>query len=68
MDRAERNREREKAWKFFSDLDTGAKWTIGDHLVLGTFNWKDWGLPGKPSLAFLSELDRLRMLWEDGQE
>lgn len=60
-------KEREKAKRFFDALDTSARMDLGDALVLGTFDWHEWGLRTKPSSAFLNHVDYLRILWMFGE-
>jgi hypothetical protein len=53
------------------DRAAGARWVrglsrsevfeLGDDLVLGSFDWRAWNLPAKPSPAFLSGADQARM-------
>lgn len=56
--------EREKAKRFWDSLDSQSRGEIGDQLVLGTFDWRDWGFERKPTRSFLTWLDYYRMLWE----
>ncbi len=63
----DRRKEREKAEKFWKSLSDAEKWEIGDQLVLGSFDWRDW-LNRPPSRVFLNEVDYLRMNWESGRE
>lgn len=56
--------ERERARRFFEALTTDQRWELGDALVLGGFDWQEWGLHAKPSSAFLNAVDYWRMLWE----
>lgn len=67
MDVRERMREEEKARAFWNGLDDACRWLLGDALVLGTFDWTEWGLNSKPSSTFLNALDHERMLWEQEQ-
>jgi hypothetical protein len=60
----QRQREREKAKEFWECLSPSERWGLGDQLVLGSFDWMDWGFTKRPSGAFLDEVDYLRMLWE----
>lgn len=53
----------EAARKFWNGLDNAARWQLGDDLVLGEFDWRDW-FDKKPEPAFMNELDQLRMHWE----
>lgn len=55
--------DRVKAKTFWHGLRDADRAEIGDQLVLGTFDWRDW-FPSKPSAAFMNELDRQRILWE----
>lgn len=53
------------------DRAAGARWVrglsrsevfdLGDDLVLGSFDWRAWNLPAKPSPAFLTGADQARM-------
>ena len=55
-----------RAWEaraFWKSLSTHDRWELGDQLVLGSFDWRDW-MDRKPSAAFLNELDAERMYWE----
>lgn len=63
MKKTKTQREREDARSFWKGLSNTSRWLIGDQLVLGDFDWRDW-LSSKPSRAFLDELDQERMLWE----
>lgn len=56
--------EREKAKRFWDGLDDQSRGAIGDDLVLGTFDWRDWGFERKPTQSFLTWLDYYRTLWE----
>jgi hypothetical protein len=56
--------EREKAKRFWDGLDNQSRGEIGDQLVLGTFDWLDWGFERKPTRSFLTWLDYYRTLWE----
>lgn len=51
--------------EWFRNLPIDLKWEIGDQLVLGSFDWREWSFPKKPSDAFLNGVDIERMLWED---
>lgn len=59
----DRMREREKAKRFFASLSRHDKCELGDALVLGGFDWREW-LRSKPTRTFLNELDEQRILWE----
>ena len=56
--------DREKGRKFFRALDNKLKDQIGDDLVLGTFDWRDWDFEEKPSAALLNGIEEERLLWE----
>lgn len=60
----QRQRERDKAKRWWDQLSTAERNDLGDDLVLGSFNWKDWGLRRSPSSVFLNEVDELRIHWE----
>jgi hypothetical protein len=57
---------RRSAERFWDSLTPVEKWQLGDDLVLGAFDWRDW-LSSPPPIGFLSIVDHLRLLWEDGQ-
>jgi hypothetical protein len=59
-----RRHEKERAAEFWRGLDSSERFELGDQLVLGTFNWREWGLPTLPGSVFLNHVDYLRMLWE----
>ena len=59
----DRMREREKAKRFFASLSRHDRFELGDALVLGSFDWREW-LHSKPTRTFLDELDEQRILWE----
>jgi hypothetical protein len=63
----ERNRERSKAKTWWSSLSRVEKWAIGDDLVWGTFDWREWGFSRKPTSAFMNAVDYERTLWEQLQ-
>ena len=56
-------REREKANRWFQDLDNWQKWELGDQLVLGEFDWREW-FEAKPSATFMNAIDSARINWE----
>jgi len=56
-------RDREAAREFWEGLDSASRWTLGDALVLGDFDWRDW-FTSKPTRVFLDELDQTRIHWE----
>ena len=55
---------REKARKFVRGLSRQQLGELGDALVLGEFDWRDW-LPEKPSGALLRAIDEERILAEE---
>jgi len=59
---------RKAARKFFSGLSVAERWDLGDALVLGGFDWREWGFRKKPSGVFMREVDYQRMLWESSLE
>ena len=59
-----RDRARNAAKRFWDSLDNHARWQLGDDLVLGALDWRDW-LDSKPLPGFWSEVDQLRMFWEE---
>ena len=61
------NEEHAAGAAFFDKLDRFAKGEIGDALVLGEFDWREW-LTKKPSAAFLNGIDSRRILWEMSNE
>lgn len=63
MDIRQTAREKEKARKFWARLGSWERGELGNQLVLGDFDWRDW-LDKKPSRVFLDEVDRERILWE----
>ena len=63
-DRAEEQREREKAKAWWDQLSPAERHDLGDELVLGAFDWTTWGFSKAPSSTFLNEVDDLRMHWE----
>lgn len=57
-------REKDKARKWWDALPREHRGTLGDELVLGEFDWRDWGFESRPSKVFMNEVDYLRILWE----
>ena len=57
-------KERAEGRKWFENLTDQQRWDLGDALVLGTFDYRDWGLERQPTSAFMGEVDYRRMLWE----
>ena len=61
----QKQRERQKARKFWGGLSTAGRWDVGDALVLaGTLDWLDYDME-RPSPEFVAELDRIRIQWEE---
>lgn len=56
--------ERDRARRWWNELDRAQRFELGDALVLGTFDWREWGFSSPPTAAFLNELDYQRTLWE----
>lgn len=61
-----RGGEKEKARKFWARLGSWERGELGNQLVLGDLDWRDW-FDKKPSRAFWDEVDELRMAWEAEQ-
>ncbi len=59
---AQHERARGRAW--FGTLRTDERNDLGDALVLGGFDWRDWGFDRAPSGAFLGGADDARIDWE----
>lgn len=59
----ERSAVERKAKKFWESLSSSDRFELGDQLVLGDLNWRDW-LHAKPSPGFWNAVDALRMNWE----
>ena len=51
--------------KFWNSLSEDEKNQLGDELVFGSFDWRDW-LENKPTERDLNMLDRMRIDWEIG--
>lgn len=62
---ASRRTDSASADRFWNGLDASQRLEIGDALVLGTFDWREWGLTSKPSAVFLDRVDYQRILWEE---
>jgi hypothetical protein len=60
-----RRREERNAKEFWDHLSTAERWTLGDHLVWGCFDYDAWGFDSEPSSTFMNALDRIRINWED---
>lgn len=64
MTPAQRRADHAAGADWFKTLDTSARWDLGDALVLGDFEWFDWGFERKPSPAFMNGVEDARSLWE----
>lgn len=64
----QRRRDETQGKDWFNSLSYDEKWELGDALVLGDFDWRDyaerWGWSRKPSGAFLRGADNARIHWE----
>jgi hypothetical protein len=60
-----RSSDRAAARKFWKSLSTTDRWEIGDQLVLGDLDYEWWFGERRPSAAFLDELDKERLYWEE---
>jgi hypothetical protein len=60
----QRQRQRARARAWWASLNDAQRHQLGDELVLGCWEWIDWGFERAPSPTFLDEVDRLRMNWE----
>jgi len=56
----------EVARQLFDQLSPAERWELGDALVLGTFDWREWSEEPLPP-GTTAELDYIRMHWEDEQ-
>lgn len=52
-----------EARRWFTELTDIQKGELGDQLVLGTFDWRDW-FDTRPPKGFMAEVDRERLRWE----
>lgn len=59
----ERAAQRARGAEWFRSLGNADKGRLGDELVLGEFDWREW-LASKPTSAFLNGADQARMDWE----
>lgn len=55
--------ERARGAEYFRGLSPLDKHELGDQLVLGDFDWRDW-FRSKPSSAFMNGVDAARIHWE----
>jgi hypothetical protein len=56
--------ERGRARKFVASLDRSTLGELGDQLVLGEFDWREW-FDTKPSGVFMRAVDDERILREE---
>ncbi|MDD5511322.1 MAG: hypothetical protein PHI12_10990 [Dehalococcoidales bacterium] len=56
---------RQAARDFLSRLSISEVFALGDDLVLGQFDWREWGFSKKPDAVFMNELDRQRIYIEE---
>lgn len=59
----ERMAAKSAARKFWDSLDRVQRGELGDAMVLGELDWRDW-FEIKPRPGFWTEVDYLRVLWE----
>jgi hypothetical protein len=67
MNARETLRERNKARKWIASLTRKKLFELGDALVLGSFDWREW-FDEKPSSVFLAEADIMRIFREEESE
>lgn len=63
----QRQREQEAGKRWFAALPDRYRGQLGDDLVLGAFDWRDWtdlGIDKKPSPAFMNAVARELEYWE----
>jgi hypothetical protein len=65
MNRTSRDRIRKAAKEFWNGLTPEEKWELGDALVRGTVEDKDWIETPPAPQGFWAEVDKLRMKWEE---
>lgn len=63
MSAKELGRVRAAAKSFWGSLDSAARGDLGDAMVLGDLDWREW-LNSKPAPGFWREVDALRIDWE----
>lgn len=61
MDAKQLDAIKRKARKFWDSLSEADRFQLGDDLVLGDFDWRDW-FEAKPPRGFMREVDDLRIL------
>ena len=64
----ETRKDREAGREFVRGLDMQQVFELGDALVLGYFNWREWGMQQKPSAAFIHAVDEERIKREETSE
>jgi len=67
MDTRDKKLEYGRGVRWFRRLPYQERNVLGDQLVLGDFDWRDW-FEEKPSAAFLRGVDDARIWWEMEQE
>lgn len=60
----QRMAETKRAEAWFEELREEQRHELGDALVLGDFDWRDWGFAKRPSSVFMLALDEARIRWE----
>lgn len=63
MSSIKRNQIQAQAKRFWDQLDSSERFELGDQLVLGDLDWRDW-LTEPPPKGFWGAVDALRM-YED---
>lgn len=53
----QRMAERQKAKEFAKELHISEVWQLRDDLVLGDFDWRDWGFQRRPTSCFMNALN-----------
>lgn len=62
---AAQERARGARWVRDEVRPAGMLWELGDALVLGSFDWREWGFESRPSSAFLNGADEERIRLEE---
>ncbi len=62
-----KSRDKRKVDALWNSLTTTERWELGDALVLGTFDWRDY-FTEKPTNTMMKMLDEKREFWEQTQE
>lgn len=58
-----RQQQREAGARWFRALQPEEAWQLGDDLVLGCFDWRDW-FDAKPTPSFMRGVEDARIFWE----